>query len=146
MENLDFRKWATVGIVLTGIATFVEVVALEKTYYKIGAAILAVGVIIYALVVRKRSNPLPLMPEFIDNKIMVRPIITPAEFEELDKLYHHCFGSSSVPTEVLRSWWNANPKGLIGLLRCGEIVGGVSIWSIDDLTYEKIINGFIKER
>ena len=79
MENLDFRKWATVGIVLTGIATFVEVVALEKTYYKIGAAILAVGVIIYALVVRKRSNPLPLMPEFIDNKIMVRPIITPAE-------------------------------------------------------------------
>jgi hypothetical protein len=80
------------------------------------------------------------------NAISVRNIVTIAEFERLDALYHSCFGASSVPTEVLKSWWNAQPKGLIGLFKEDELIGGVSMWSMDEDTFHKIKNGAIKEQ
>jgi hypothetical protein len=143
-ENFDFRKLSTIGLILGGVATIAEIMSLPF-HYVVGVGIIGTLVLGYAFIVRRRSKELPAIPKIQTNEIIVRPIETPAEFE-LDNLYHACFGASSVPTEVLKSWWNAYPKGLIGLLKNGQIVGGVSIWSIDDPTYDKLINGYIKER
>ena len=75
-----------------------------------------------------------------------RTINTDQEFEALDGLYHQCFGSASIPTQVLQSWWHAYPNGLIGLLSNNEVIGGVSIWSLDNETYDLLKKGLIKER
>ena len=145
MDKLDFRKLSTIGLVLGGIATIAQVISLPLPYV-IGVAVAGIMVLAYGFIVRQRVRRLPDIPAPQENSVLVRSIVTPAEFEDLDKLYHLCFGSSSVPTEVLKSWWTAHPKGLIGLFKNGEVIGGVSIWSIDDETFNKIKNGFIKER
>ncbi len=145
MDKLDFRKLSTIGLILGGIATMAQIISLPLPYV-IGVGLASLVVLIYGFIVRRRVRRLPEIPAPQENSVSVRNIVTPAEFEDLDKLYHLCFGSSSVPTEVLKSWWTAHPRGLLGLFKNGEVIGGVSIWSIDDETFNKIKNGFIKER
>ena len=145
MDKLDFRKLSTIGLILGGIATIAQIISLPLPYV-IGVGVASLVVLIYGFTVRRRVRRLPEIPAPQENSVSVRNIVTPAEFEDLDKLYHLCFGSSSVPTEVLKSWWTAHPRGLLGLFKNGEVIGGVSIWSIDDETFNKIKNGFIKER
>lgn len=77
--------------------------------------------------------------------VTVRSINTQDEFEALDALYHHFFGSSSTPTTILKNRWQAYPEGLIGLFNDELLIGGLSIWPLNRPTYDQLEQGFIKE-
>ncbi|MGL4629681.1 MAG: hypothetical protein ACRCVT_00645 [Leadbetterella sp.] len=68
------------------------------------------------------------------------------EFSKIDALYQSCFEESSIPTETLRSWWQTYTKGLIGLFEGDQLIGGLSIWPIDNTTFEAIFEGNLREK
>ena len=78
--------------------------------------------------------------------LQVRPLSCTEEFERLDQHYQTSFGESSIPTELLASWWRVCPSGLQGLFRNSHLIGGFSIWPLDDLSFEALSRGVIRER
>lgn len=80
------------------------------------------------------------------DELLVRPLSGTEEFERLDQHYQTSFGASSIPTELLASWWRACPSGLQGLFRNSHLIGGFSIWPLDDLSFEALSRGVIRER
>jgi hypothetical protein len=77
--------------------------------------------------------------------VTVRSIKSQDEFEALDAIYQPFFGSSSTPSIILKNRWLAYPNGLIGLYKDNLLIGGLSIWSINQLTYHVLEQGQIKE-
>jgi hypothetical protein len=72
-------------------------------------------------------------------------VITDKEFYEVDTLYQHSFGSSSIPTAIQAKWRQAQPTGIVTLLEKGEIIGALSYWYLDENQYDKMKSGQLKE-
>jgi hypothetical protein len=78
--------------------------------------------------------------------ILSRPVMTEAEFIEVDKIYQFSFKDSSVPTVTQKKWWSVYPNGIVGLFRDSEVIGGLSYWYISDETAKKFSEGRIEEK
>ncbi|MEP6674072.1 MAG: hypothetical protein ABJA78_02930 [Ferruginibacter sp.] len=143
-KYIDLRKSSSLGLILGLIATIAQIISLS-TPYVLGVSIASFIVLCFSLFLHFKTKHLPHIPQAIQG-IEVRRVLSPAEFDELDNIYHHCFGSSSVPTEILKNWWLSYPQGLVIILKDGNVIGGSSIWPMDDKTFEKMKCGYIKEK
>jgi hypothetical protein len=144
LTRVGLSKISSVGVILGGVATIAGILSMSVYFIVTIAAVAFVLLTTWAFLYIDQKQ-LPDIP--CDNDgLVIRPIKTAAEFKLVDEIYHNCFGESSVPTEVLKSWWLSYHKGIIGLFFDSEIVGGLSIWSLNDSTFDNIRKGHIKER
>jgi len=89
------------------------------------------------------ANVAPSVPE---TEIVCRKLANESEFYKIDKIYQECFGDSSVPTEIQKSWWMKQPQGIIALETGNMIVGSVSFWDVSYDLFDKLKSGVAKER
>ncbi len=76
----------------------------------------------------------------------VRHLRNEVEFNLLDDVYQNCFGAHSVPSQRQKEWWMHSPKNILGLFYNDKLIGGVSFWSINFDTFEKLKTGQLQER
>lgn len=81
----------------------------------------------------------------IDN-LHCQPVTNEADFTAIDKLYQYCFKDSSVPTDVLNTWWRKQQSGLISLRNKDKVVGGLSYWRLTKASFTRLSGGLLKER
>lgn len=89
------------------------------------------------------ANVAPTIPEI---EIECRTLSNEIEFYELDTIYQNCFGTSSVPTDVQKSWWQSQKSGIFALFKNSQIIGGVSFWNINHESYKLLTKGIINEK
>lgn len=76
----------------------------------------------------------------------IHPIHSLPEFQALDGLYQECFGSASVPTNILAAWWSVFPGGLWGWYDDSDVVGGLSFWPLKEEAYGRFLTGQLREK
>ncbi len=142
--SLDLRKPKILGLIFGGIATIAQIISLPAYIVSMVFGASAIT-IIYAIYLKYQREPLPKIPTY-HTGVYTKNIESLAEFSEIDTLYQSCFGDASIPSGILKSWWQKYPKGLIGLFEDNKLIGGVSIWTVDDATFDALKKGHLKEK
>lgn len=75
-----------------------------------------------------------------------KPIHSLTGFETVDRLYQTAFGQSSVPTAIQFAWWNQYSEGMWAIFHDDVVIGAMSCYPIDALTYWQIRKGEIREK